>query len=53
MRRFTAATCSAVRSPRATPLWFETTAVRTPAERSRRSAAPARGIGRTSAGSPL
>ena len=52
-RRFTAATSSSVTRPRAIPLWFETTARRTPAARRRSSAGRAPGIACTRAGSPL
>jgi hypothetical protein len=52
-RRLTASTCSTRTYPRATPLWLLTTAVGTPAARSRPSASRAPGITTTRSGSPL
>ena len=52
-RALTASTCAGVSRPRATPLWFDTTARRRPAARSRPSPAATPGSGSTRAGSPL
>ena len=51
--RSRARTCCSVISPRATPLWLLTTAVRIRATRRRSSASRAPGIGTTRSGSPL
>ena len=51
--RCTARICSSVKQPRARPDWLVTTASRSPAARSRSSAARAPGTGRTFSGSPL
>jgi hypothetical protein len=52
-RPLTARTWASVSRPRAIPLWLETTAVATPAARSRATAAAAPGTGSTRSGSPL
>ncbi len=52
-RALTARTCASLISPRAIPLWLETTPAGTPAARSRASASRAPSTSSTRSGSPL